>query len=1007
MEKSYIQDLAIEIKTEGRRTIPLIKSGNIITIHGKNGVGKSMAATLLEIASGNYIFENENRFNNLSRVIERCNIKFYNNGKVLYEVILKPNLWRFDSSLNRVNPLTLGDYFKEENNRLIRINYEDFRKEVHIRTIRGNESLKQQIYFIKDIFVSKIDQKLEKLRNKIEFLKNYQEWLADSGIEQIINNYQKFQSKYNDLLNKINNLDNSIKNRESLLTDFKNALNLLEQLLFISSYKLEDLNNNLKIEQDKIEKIKEDRAKNYKKLNQIEQELKEIREGFDKETRSIINKKNKIKKQIEEFKSQLKSILGTNFRELGIHYNQIEVIKEKINQYNEKIERYKKKIEDLTKENDRIIEINRYLNLLSKLCGEASAGNYGKENIIKIKLNNSSEVKLSFMQLFHIFNENKLEFNQADELKRYKEKVKEYNDEIKKNKEIYNILIKYGKKIQELKELKKKLSNKTSKIDDFTDIDTKIGNLEKQKELLNNKIANLDNDLADCQKEINRLNDNIQKIKESPSESFLITRLNKLKISFDNKHLLKEVCEEKISDIKKKVDEEQKKLNKTKFEKESLSEQVEEIKKKINELGENIKEYLPLFRFKIIGEFIEKFGEYIKKFKKYFENTESLQKKLESLRKDIILVIEGKKPRNKNHLRIISDEFDKVFKELYDKKEFFDYVFKDYKRIKLFDIANKTIIFEDENGIEEARELEEFSSGEKTYAYCRSIISMTANYAKYNIVILDESYALLDNEHSKNLYQFQKEMIQKNAITKFINILPLKENLTDLINVIKKNIEKENDLKNFEIVKSLKSQLEVLQEFENQINKNDYYQEIHYPDELREELHLIFNLHSLIDNNGEEEDDEEEKLEYSFILDGSNIARNNLNSKWGSIKDVLKCRRKLQEYGIPEKNIFIIFGAGLRHHLSPKDKERYNELLKERDINQAPAERDDDWFIIEYAIENNSYIITNDRYLEYRQQSKIYDSFLKSHSIHYTVIGNDIIFDKNFEEVLKRLNIKK
>ena len=66
LDKALIRDgrfdLKIELKTHGRNTIPIIKLGNIITIHGKNGVGKSMAATLLEIASGNYIFENETKF---------------------------------------------------------------------------------------------------------------------------------------------------------------------------------------------------------------------------------------------------------------------------------------------------------------------------------------------------------------------------------------------------------------------------------------------------------------------------------------------------------------------------------------------------------------------------------------------------------------------------------------------------------------------------------------------------------------------------------------------------------------------------------------------------------------------------------------------------------------------------------------------------------------------------------------------------------------------------------
>lgn len=151
----------------------------------------------------------------------------------------------------------------------------------------------------------------------------------------------------------------------------------------------------------------------------------------------------------------------------------------------------------------------------------------------------------------------------------------------------------------------------------------------------------------------------------------------------------------------------------------------------------------------------------------------------------------------------------------------------------------------------------------------------------------------------------------------------------------------------------------------------------------------------------------EEDLAFSFILDGSNIARNNRNSKMGSIRDVIRCKEKLKKLGVPEKNIFIVFGAGLRHHISERDNSLYETLLKERTVNQAPAGRDDDWFIIRYALDHKSYIITNDRYLNYRQKSPSHEPFIKSHSIRYTVIGNDIIFEEGFKDKLKVITARK
>lgn len=153
MNAEINQNLALYIETKGRNTIPYINSGNIITIHGKNGVGKSMAGMLLEIASGNYIFENENRFQKLANVIESCEIQYKEGDDLLYKVILKPHLWSFDKNLNRVKPLTLGNFYKGVQGKEKEINFKEFSKDVNVRTIRGNESLQQQIFFSLKIYL--------------------------------------------------------------------------------------------------------------------------------------------------------------------------------------------------------------------------------------------------------------------------------------------------------------------------------------------------------------------------------------------------------------------------------------------------------------------------------------------------------------------------------------------------------------------------------------------------------------------------------------------------------------------------------------------------------------------------------------------------------------------------------------------------------------------------------------------------------------------------------------
>ena len=71
---------------------------------------------------------------------------------------------------------------------------------------------------------------------------------------------------------------------------------------------------------------------------------------------------------------------------------------------------------------------------------------------------------------------------------------------------------------------------------------------------------------------------------------------------------------------------------------------------------------------------------------------------------------------------------------------------------------------------------------------------MVAHSVTYSVVILDESYALLDLEHSEDLYQFQKAMIEDGSISKFINILPLKDDLERIVSGLQNDVENERRL---------------------------------------------------------------------------------------------------------------------------------------------------------------------------------------------------------------------
>jgi len=525
----------------------------------------------------------------------------------------------------------------------------------------------------------------------------------------------------------------------------------------------------------------------------------------------------------------------------------------------------------------------------------------------------------------------------------------------------------------------------------------------KEKEIKETN-SKLNDELLEYKSKLDDIIKRIDQVKEAPSKNVLLNELKKLGIRIESKNGIKDKIEELIPQVKKELKDSTHELEKRTRELKETEEKIEKLKEKIGPISQKIKEAAKIMGFSEIGEFISYYETHDEKVKNYIKTTNDLNTRLKVLKEDIERIIEGQKPRNKNHLEIVNTQFDRIFKELYGKEEFFEYVFKDYTKINKFDIAEKAIHFETPEGFEETRDLEEFSSGEKTYAYCRSIISMTADVAEYNFVILDESYALLDREHSEDLYQFQEKMVKENKITKFINLLPLKEDLEALTDVVKNNIEAESKRENSSNLENLNNQLSTIKDFRKSVEEKGYYQEILYPKYKSKVLNMSLGIIGNLTNGGEDEVGEDyEELPFRFILDGSNIARNSFNSKRASIRDVSRCKKKLVKMGLPEKYIFIIFGAGVRHYVSNRDHYEYEKLIQTRNVNQAPAGRDDDWFIIKNALDKNGYIITNDRYNKYREKYPQYEDFIEDHSIHFVILGNDIQFDEGTEEKIKKL----
>ncbi len=126
-----------------------------------------------------------------------------------------------------------------------------------------------------------------------------------------------------------------------------------------------------------------------------------------------------------------------------------------------------------------------------------------------------------------------------------------------------------------------------------------------------------------------------------------------------------------------------------------------------------------------------------------------------------------------------------------------------------------------------------------------------------------------------------------------------------------------------------------------------------------------------------------------FVIDGANVALSKKNSnKKGLLKSLQILEKKLKSYGITRYK--ILCDRSLRHRID--EQSSYLRLIDMEKIIETPAGTQADNFILNYAKENDAFVISNDRFKDF------YDIFgkewIKKKRITFTFIDHSIFFDR-------------
>jgi hypothetical protein len=130
--------------------------------------------------------------------------------------------------------------------------------------------------------------------------------------------------------------------------------------------------------------------------------------------------------------------------------------------------------------------------------------------------------------------------------------------------------------------------------------------------------------------------------------------------------------------------------------------------------------------------------------------------------------------------------------------------------------------------------------------------------------------------------------------------------------------------------------------------------------------------------------DERQERSGKALVDGSNVAHSSEGEK-ARLENIRLVVAKLEEDGLEP---IVVADAALRHQID--EPERYEALIEQGEIRQAPAGTDADYFILSFARELDAYIVSNDRFRD-RQ-----DSFpeARDRMIRYMIVEGEVVFEK-------------
>lgn len=813
--------MEIKFEYEGRAGLRVLDGfidGKIIEVQGLNGIGKSVAAQLLEIISGEHVFQRRSDFESLRSALKSATVSITGlpRERNTIRVVSTPEKWVFTQE-DQIRPDTVGEFYVDGEMSPAK----EAMSWISTRIIRGNDTIISQMREVLIRNREDVVQKHMTAKRNFEFAQGLKSDFLGISPEDNVTVFKRARESLSANRVKESELQKDIGRTSSVLTALKQLLQMKEQIEELQKADFPTLS-------ERIEGLETDLSKNLQKQEVLTREIESLQTQVAAQSVQNQQQANTLAAllaRLENEEEELRGGLAEAIQLLDLPIDDLTPggLERQLTALDKRNSDRMDGLESRWKEVSAHLELAGVgHSLVFRLIPAVQKG-FGEKIIGQGEIDRLGIVELSVSQL------ERLVRNRLSVLDRETSDLPE--EEYKKEADSLRVQRQHVQgALSVVKSLRKKIRGKTDTANRLNRLQTSIDRLGAQRvQTLKKSLEELRQQELYSRIELARMRETYERLSGYRNLADLSNKyeseLSKLNLKQDVASVYEQFQRTSIA-YEANLEEVQR----------QIQENGNVIRKLGNDFLEEIRrlaEKKELSYFVVnpnqptIDEAAASIEQTHLKINQFVDSCDQVHDFVGRVHESINIMLQqlqGKELKKRELEDIISalrQIYSDYFVSVYQAPEFLSYVFKGFKNVVRFDMEKNEVILENVDGQEYSRPLTAFSSGERAFAFSLAMIEITARRKEVNkLLILDEFGALLDYERSEVLKRHLKEKIENEEIAdKVIIILPAREDLRERVSSMEAALETQK-------VKSPVGEKELIQfkEFQSKLETKGYFQ---------------------------------------------------------------------------------------------------------------------------------------------------------------------------------------